>query len=66
MLFLQIMSISSTYKALHTPWCLSILVGRVSLTEYLLILRVLIPIVADNVMFHGYCKNCLAPAVDED
>ena len=66
MLFLQIMSTSSTYKALHTPWCLSILVGRVSLAEYLLALRVLFPFVADNVMFHGYCKNCLAPAVDED
>ena len=66
MLFLQIMFTSSTHKALHTPRCLSILVGRVSLAEYLLVLRVLFPIVADNVMFHGYCKNCLAPAVDED
>ena len=44
MLFLQIMSTSSTYKALHTPWCRSILVGRVSLAEYLLILRVLFPL----------------------
>ena len=44
MLFLQIMSTSSTYKALHTPWCLSIFVGRVSLAEYLLILRVLFPL----------------------
>ena len=44
MLFLQIMSTSSTYKALHTPWCLSILVGRVSLAEYLLVLRVLFPL----------------------
>ena len=41
MLFLQIMSTITTYKALHTPWCLSILVGQVSLAEYLLILRVL-------------------------
>jgi hypothetical protein len=41
MLFLQIMSTSSTYKALHNPWCLSILVGWVSLAKYLLILRVL-------------------------
>ena len=41
MLFMQIMSTSSTDKALHTPWCLSILVGRVSLAEYLLVLRVL-------------------------
>ena len=28
---MQIMSTSSTYKALHTPWCLSILVGQVTL-----------------------------------
>ena len=66
MLFMQILSTSSTYKALHTPWCLSILVGRVSLAEYLLVLRVSFSIVADNVMFHAYCKNCLAPTVDED
>ena len=44
MLFLQIMSTISTYKALHSPWCLSILVGWVSLAEYLLILRVLFPL----------------------
>jgi len=44
MLFLQIMSASSTYKALNTPWCLRILVGWVSLAEYLLILRVLFPL----------------------
>ena len=44
MLFKQIMSISSTDKALHTPWCLSIFVGRVSLAEYLLVLRVLFPL----------------------
>ena len=44
MLFLQIMSTSSTYKALHTPWCLSLLVGWVSLAEYLLVLRFLFPL----------------------
>ena len=44
MLFMEIMSTSSTDKALHTPWCLSILVGRVSLAEYLLVLRVLFPL----------------------
>ena len=44
MLFLQIMFTSSTYKALHTPWCLSILVGRVSLAEYLLVVLVLFPL----------------------
>ena len=37
------MSTSSTYKALHTQ-CLSILVGRVSLAKYLLVLRVLFPL----------------------
>ena len=62
----QIMSTSSTYKALHTPWCLSILVGRVSLVEYLLILRVFIPIIVDNVMYHGYCKHWFALVVDEE
>ena len=44
MLFMQIMSTSSTDKALHTPWCLSILVGRVSLAKYLLVLSVLFPL----------------------
>ena len=41
---MQIKSTSSTDKALHTPWCLSILARRVSLAEYLLILRVLFPL----------------------
>ena len=40
MLFMQIMSTSSTYKALHPPWCLSILVGWVSLAEYIRVLRI--------------------------
>ena len=40
-LFTQRMSTISTYKALHTPWCLSFLVEWVSLAEYLLVLRVL-------------------------
>ena len=44
MLFMQILATSSTYKALHTPWCLSILVGWVSLAEYLLVLRVSFPL----------------------
>ena len=66
MLFMQIMSTSSTDKALHTPWCLSILVGWVSLAKYLLVLRVYFPIITDNVMYHGYCKHCFAPAVDEE
>ena len=41
---MQIKSTSSTDKALHTPWCLSILVGQVSLAEYLLVLRILFPL----------------------
>ena len=41
---MQTKSTSSTYKTLHTPWCLSILVGRVSLVEYLFVLRVLFPL----------------------
>ena len=24
------------------------------------------PIVADNVMYHVYCKHCFAPVVDEE
>ena len=66
MLFLQIMSTSTTYKALHTPWCLSILVGWVSLAEYLLVLRVLFPLLQITLCFMATAKNYLAPAVDED
>ena len=41
MLFMQIMSTSSTYKALHTLWCHFIYgLGRVSLAEYIQVLRV--------------------------
>jgi hypothetical protein len=61
---------STPYKALHDPWCLLISYfsgfGRVSLVEYILVLRVLFPIVARDVMYHGYCKLCLDPAVDDD
>jgi uncharacterized RDD family membrane protein YckC len=32
---------------------------RVSLAEYLLILRALFPLVADGQMYYGYCINCL-------
>ena len=41
---MQIKPTGSTDKALHTPWYLSILVGWVSLAEYLLVLRVLFPL----------------------
>ena len=59
MLFLQIMFTSSTYKALHTPWCLSILVGRVSLAEYLLVLRVLFPLLQITLCFMATARTVL-------
>ena len=33
---------------------------------YLLVLRVLFLIVADGTVYHGYCKSCFYPAVDEE
>ena len=39
---------------------------RVSLAEYILILRVYFPLVADDVLYNGYCKYCLHPVGDED
>jgi hypothetical protein len=50
-------------KALHTPWC-HIISGlwRVSLAEYLLVLRVYSHLL-QVVMYHGYCTNWLTPAV---
>ena len=57
----------STYTALHNPWSHFISgLWRVSLDEYFLVLRVLFPIVADGTMYHGYCKSCFYPAVDEE
>ena len=38
---------------------------RVSLAEYLLVLRVLFPLVADGQMYYGYCINCLYPALGD-
>jgi hypothetical protein len=38
---------------------------RVSLAEYLLVLRPLFPLVADGQMYYGYCINCLYPAMEE-
>ena len=40
--------------------------GRVSLAEYLLVLRVYFPPVADDQFYFGCCKYCLLPAGDED
>jgi hypothetical protein len=41
------------------------LLCRVSLAEYLLVLRDLFPLVADEQMYYGYCINCLYPAMGE-
>jgi len=37
-----------------------------SLAEYILILRVLFTLVADDVMYHGYCANCHHPAANDE
>jgi len=53
--------------ALHTPCCHFISgLRRVSLAEYLLVLRVLFTLVADDVVYHGYCANCHHPATDDE
>ena len=39
---------------------------RVSLAEYLLVLRVYLPPIADDQFYFGCCKYCLLPAGDED
>ena len=40
---------------------------RVSLAEYLLVLRVLFPCCfADGQMYYGYCILCLYPAMGDD
>ena len=39
---------------------------RVSLAEYILVLRVYLPLVADDTFFSGCCVYCLLPAGDED
>jgi hypothetical protein len=38
----------------------------VILVEYIPVLRVLFPPVADNTFFSGYCNTCLHPAGNED
>jgi hypothetical protein len=42
------------------------LLRRVSLAEYILVLTVLFPPVADDMLYQGFCKNCLHLAGDED
>ena len=39
---------------------------RVSLAEYILVLRVYLPPVADDIFYDGFCKTCLHSAGDED
>jgi hypothetical protein len=39
---------------------------RVSLAEYILVLRVYFRPVADDMLYQGFCKTCLYPAGDED
>jgi hypothetical protein len=38
---------------------------RVSLAEYLLVLRILFPLVADGQIYYGYYINCLYPAMGD-
>jgi hypothetical protein len=62
--FLQ-MSQLPHQKACHDPWCLLFWFCRVSLVEYLLVLRALFPLVADGQMYYGYCINCLYPTMGD-
>ena len=39
---------------------------RVSLAEYILVLRVLFTPVADDVVYNGYCANCHHPTADDE
>ena len=58
MLLLQ-MSQLPYYKAFIILGVIYFRLCRVSLAEYLLVLRVLFPLVADGQMYYGYCINCL-------
>jgi hypothetical protein len=54
------------YKALHNSLVsLYFWLWWVSLAEYLLVLRILFPLVADWQMYYGYCINCLYPAMGD-
>jgi hypothetical protein len=53
------------HKGYHDPWCHFFWLCRISLAEYLLVLRALFPLVADGQMYYGYCINCLYPAMGE-
>jgi hypothetical protein len=62
--FMQnVVKLAPLISALHTPWCHFISsLWWVCLVEYLLVLRVYSHLL-QVVMYHGYCKNWLAPAV---
>ena len=64
MLLLQ-MSQLPYYKAFIILGVIYFRLCRVSLVEYLLVLRVLFPLVADGQMYYGYCINCLYPAMGD-
>jgi hypothetical protein len=53
-------------KALHDPWCLlfSISVGKSSWVHFRT--QGLFPHIADDMLYQGFCKNCLHPTGDED
>jgi hypothetical protein len=55
---------------LRKPWMILgvsyFLFRRVSLAKYIPVLRVYFPPVADDMLYQGFCKNCLHPAGDED
>jgi hypothetical protein len=54
------------YQAMHDfSVSLYFRLCRVSLAEYLLVLRALFPLVTDGQMYYGYCINCLYPAMGE-
>jgi len=65
--FMQKVSATPPYS-LHDPWRVFIFgLWRVSLAEYILVLRVLLPCCfADGQMYYGYCILCLYPAMDDD
>jgi hypothetical protein len=59
----NVVKLAPLISALHTPWCHFILVyDGVSLAEYILVLRVYSHLL-QVVMYHGYCKNWMAPAI---
>jgi hypothetical protein len=59
----NVVKLAHFISALHYPWCHFISsLQWVSLAEYLLVLRVYSHLL-QVVMYHGYSKNWMAPAV---